>query len=175
MLIGGFVLFGIQLIYGNWSSSSRVTIPKRARKDLWLSSTDVEKHVGFPERELRGSLVTLILPTSTFNRILSGFHRTFATGVACRQGTLTPPDTWSRPFGTCICSTCWDQSFSELVVIFSGLCSSNISRYFLDFAFLSTAVLQYFWRSCLMCLNNFLRRMDKDFVEHLDKPLMNRF
>ena len=24
---------------------------------------------------------------------------------------------WSRPFGTCICSTCWDQSFSELVVI----------------------------------------------------------
>ena len=54
---------------------------------------------------------------STFYRILSGFHRTFATGVACRQGTLTPPDTWSCPFGTCICSTCWDQSFSELVVI----------------------------------------------------------
>ena len=49
--------------------------------------------------------------------IFIGFHRTFATGVACRQGTLTPPDTWSRPFGTCICSTCWDQSFSELVVI----------------------------------------------------------
>ena len=57
------------------------------------------------------------VPNSTFYRILSGFHRTFATGVACRQGTLTPPDTWSRPFGTCICSTCWDQSFSELVVI----------------------------------------------------------
>ena len=57
------------------------------------------------------------VPNSTFYRILSGFHRTFATGVACRQGTLTPPDTWSRPFGTCICSTCWDQSFTELVVI----------------------------------------------------------
>ena len=57
------------------------------------------------------------IPNSTFYRILSGFHRTFATGVACRQGTLTPPDTWSRPFRTCICSTCWDQSFSELVVI----------------------------------------------------------
>ena len=41
----------------------------------------------------------------------------YVTGVACRLGTLTPPDTWSRPFGTCICSTCWDQSFSELVVI----------------------------------------------------------
>ena len=58
------------------------------------------------------------VPNSTYYRILSGFHRTFATGVACRQGTLTPPDTWSRPFGTCICSICWDQSFSELVVLF---------------------------------------------------------
>ena len=57
------------------------------------------------------------VPNSTFYRILSGFHRTFETGVVCRQGTLTPPDTWSRPFGTCICSTCWDQSFSELVVV----------------------------------------------------------
>ena len=57
------------------------------------------------------------VPTSTFNRNLSGFHRTFPTGVACRQGTLTPPDTWSRPFGTCICSTCWNRSFSELIVI----------------------------------------------------------
>ena len=29
---------------------------------------------------------------------LWGFRRTFATDVACRQGTLTlPPDTWSRP------------------------------------------------------------------------------
>ena len=46
-----------------------------------------------------------------------GFNRIYATGVTCQQGTLTPPDTWSRPFGTCICSTCWDQSFSELVVI----------------------------------------------------------
>ena len=57
-----------------------------------------------------------IVPHSTFYRILSGFHRTFATGVACQQGTLTPPDTWSRPFGICICSTS-DQSLSELVVI----------------------------------------------------------
>ena len=60
------------------------------------------------------------VPNSTFYRILSGFHRTFATGLACRQRTLTPPDIWSRPFGTCICSTCWDQSFSELVVILPG-------------------------------------------------------
>ena len=58
------------------------------------------------------------VPNSFFYLILSGFHRAFATDVACRQGTLTPPDTCSRPFGTCICSTCWGKSFSELVVIF---------------------------------------------------------
>ena len=43
------------------------------------------------------------VPNSTFNRV---FHRTFATGVACQQGTFTPLDTWSRPFWTCSCSTC---------------------------------------------------------------------
>ena len=73
------------------------------------------------------------LPNSTFYRILRGFHRTFATGVACRQETLTPPDTWSRIIGTCICSTFWDQSFSRTCRYFSGQCSSNIPRYFLDF------------------------------------------
>ena len=29
--------------------------------------------------------------------IMSGLHGAFATGVACQQGTLTPPDTWFRP------------------------------------------------------------------------------
>ena len=74
------------------------------------------------------------VPNSTFYRFLSGFHRTFATSVACEQETLTPPDTWSRPFWTCICSTCWNQSFSWTCRYFCGLCSSNIPRYFLNFA-----------------------------------------
>ena len=63
------------------------------------------------------------IPNSTFYRILRGFLRVFATGVACQQGMLTPPDTWSRPFATCICSTCWDQSFFR-TCYFYGLCSS---------------------------------------------------
>ena len=75
------------------------------------------------------------VPNSTFYRILSGFHRTFATVVACWQGTLTSsghlvPSLWDlhmfyllRPilFRTCR--------------YFTGLCSSNIPRYFLDFVF----------------------------------------
>ena len=77
---------------------------------------------------------------STFYRFLSGFHRTFATGLAYRQGTLTPPDTWSRPFGTCICFTRWNQSFSRTCHYFYGLCSSNIPRYFLDFAFIYESI-----------------------------------
>ena len=31
------------------------------------------------------------------HRIMSGFHRAFATGVASQQGTLTLLDTWIRP------------------------------------------------------------------------------
>ena len=31
------------------------------------------------------------------HRIMSGFYRAFATGVASQQGTLTLPDTWFRP------------------------------------------------------------------------------
>ena len=31
------------------------------------------------------------------HRIMSGFHRAFAKGVASQQGTLTLPDTWFRP------------------------------------------------------------------------------
>ena len=56
------------------------------------------------------------LPTLTL-LLNTGFHWASATGVACRNGMLTPPDTWSRLFGTCIYFTCWDQSFPELVVI----------------------------------------------------------
>ena len=61
-------------------------------------------------------------------------------GLACRQGTHTPPDTWSVLFGTCICSSCWDQSFSRTFRYFFGLFTSNIPRYFLNFASLTLNV-----------------------------------
>ena len=60
----------------------------------------------------------------------------FATVVACWQGTLTPPNTWSRPMlGLAYVLPGETNSFPEPVVIFSGLCTSNIPRYFLDYAF----------------------------------------
>ena len=42
-------------------------------------------------------LIWTLLPNSTFYLIVQGFHRTYATGAACQQRTLTPPDTWSCP------------------------------------------------------------------------------
>ena len=46
------------------------------------------------------------------------FHRVSATGMASRQGTLTPPDTWSRHFGFAYVLRVATNPFSELVVIF---------------------------------------------------------
>ena len=59
------------------------------------------------------------VPNSTFYRILRGFHRRFATGVACRKGTLTPLDNWFRPFWTCIVLLVKTNPFTALVVIFT--------------------------------------------------------
>ena len=42
-------------------------------------------------------LIWTLLPNLTFYLIVQGFHRTYATGAACQQMTLTPPDTWSCP------------------------------------------------------------------------------
>ena len=42
-------------------------------------------------------LILTLLPNLTFYLIVQGFHRTYATGAACQQRTLTPPDTWSCP------------------------------------------------------------------------------
>ena len=125
------------------------------------------------------------VPNSTFYRILRGFHRTFAMGVACRQGILTPSGnlvlshlglhlfikpkthyllvtfteydlfteiyiTELEKFQQNICNGCgmpagdadspwhlvpslWDLHVFYLLSPIR-LCSSNIPRYFLDFA-----------------------------------------
>ena len=52
----------------------------------------------------------------------------------CTELDLLPNFEWF-PFWTCICSTCWDQSFSELVVILPDYALRISLRYYLDFAF----------------------------------------
>ena len=53
-------------------------------------------------------LISTLLLNFTFYLIVRGIHRTFATGAACQQRTLTPPDTWSCPtLGlTCVLNKC---------------------------------------------------------------------
>ena len=58
-----------------------------------------------------------------------GFHRTFATGAACQQRTLTPPDTWSCPtLG--LASVLMLRPISPELVLFLDFWVSNIPRYF---------------------------------------------
>ena len=65
----------------------------------------------------------------TFSLIARGFHRTFATGAACQQRTLTPLDTWSCPtLG--LASVLMLRPISPELVLSPDFWVSNIRRYF---------------------------------------------
>ena len=70
-----------------------------------------------------------LLPNLTFYLIVQGFHRTYATGAACQQRTLTPPDTWSCPTLGLACVLMSRPFFPELVLS-PDLWISNTPRYF---------------------------------------------
>ena len=74
-------------------------VPYGICKCSFVETTDAQSYTSLWHLSL-----TWLLPNLTL-LLNIGFHRASATGVACRQGTLTPPDTWSCPhFGTCMCS-----------------------------------------------------------------------
>ena len=68
------------------------------------------------------------LPTLTL-LLNIGFHRASATGVACRQRTLTPPDTWSCPTLGLAC-VLMSRPISPELVLSPDFWISNIPRYF---------------------------------------------
>ena len=57
------------------------------------------------------------------------FQRTFATGAACQQRTLTAPDTWSCPTMGLACIL-MSRQISPQLVLFPDFWVSNIPRYF---------------------------------------------
>ena len=61
--------------------------------------------------------------------IVWGFHRTFATGAACQQRTLTPPDTWSCPTLGLAC-VLMSRPISPEIVLFPDFWVSDILRNF---------------------------------------------
>ena len=66
-----------------------------------------------------------------------GFNRILATGVACQQGTLTPPDTWSCPTLGLAC-VLMSRPISPELVLSPDFWISNTPRYF-SFAHRGTA------------------------------------
>ena len=81
-------------------------------------------------------LIFTLLPNLTFYLIARGFHRTFATGAACQQRTLTPPDTWSCPtLG--LASVLMLRPITPELVLFLDFWVSNIPRYFCFCLFIS--------------------------------------
>ena len=75
-----------------------------------------------------------------FYLIVQGFHRTYATGAACQQRTLTPPDTWSCPTLGLAC-VLMSRPISPELVLSPDFLISNIPRYFsfaLDFFLFQT-------------------------------------
>ena len=56
----------------------------------------------------------------TFYLSVQGFHRTYATGAACHQRTLTPPDTWSCPTLGLACVSNVETNLSW-TCLFSGI------------------------------------------------------
>ena len=74
-------------------------------------------------------LIWTLLPNLTFYLIARGFHRTYATGAACQQRTLTPPDTWSCPTLGLACIL-MSRPISPELVWSPDFWISNIPQYF---------------------------------------------
>ena len=74
-------------------------------------------------------LIWTLLPNLTFYLIVQGFHRTYATGAACQQRTLTPPDTWSCPTLGLAC-VLMSRPISPELVLSPDFRISNTPRYF---------------------------------------------
>ena len=77
-----------------------------------------------------------------FYLIVQGFHRTYATGAACQQRTLTPPDTWSCPTLGLAC-VLMSRPISPELVLSPDFWISNIPRYFSFAYYLLYALLLY--------------------------------
>ena len=74
-------------------------------------------------------LIWTLLSNLTFYLFARGFHRTFATGAAYQQRTLTLPDTWSCPtLG--LASVLMLIPISPKLVLSPDFWVSNIPRYF---------------------------------------------
>ena len=88
-------------------------------------------------------LIWTLLPNLTFYLIVQGFHRTYATGAACQQRTLTPPDTWSCPTLGLAC-VLMSRPISPELVLSPDFWISNIPRYFSFALYTSIPIIRFY-------------------------------
>ena len=112
-------------------------------------------------------LIWTLLPNLTFYLIVQGFHRTYATGAACQQRTLTPPDTWSCPTLGLAC-VLMSRPISPELVLSPDFWISNTPRYF-SFAIYHLAMLvdlhwdlyeiMFIFSKCAFCISGLVFKL----------------
>ena len=123
-------------VRGSYQTIWGPPLPNVTRHSGWWPSTVTPSIDQALHQFLTLLLILNLLPNLTFYLIARGFHRTFATGAACQQRTLTPPDTWSCPtLG--LASVLMLRPISPELVLFLDFWVSNIPRYFC-FCFISS-------------------------------------
>ena len=135
---GTFGIVSTGVLWSVWGSCRVMwgpPLPSVTRHSGWWPSTVTPSIDQALRQFLTLLLILTLLPNSTFYLIVRGFHRTFATGAACQQRTLTPPDTWSCPTLGLAC-VLMSRPISLDLVLSPDFWISNIPRYF-SFAYSS--------------------------------------
>ena len=101
-------------------------IPLHLPREAWPSPWHLREGLGGVGE---WNVNIFFLPNLTFYLIVQGFHRTYATGAACQQRTLTPPDTWSCPTLGLAC-VLMSRPISPELVLSPDFWISNTPRYF---------------------------------------------
>ena len=114
---------------GILSNNMRSPLPNVTQHSGWWPSTVTPSIDQTLHQFFTLLLILTLLPNLTFYLIASRLHRTFATGAACQQRTLTPPDTWSCPI-LGLASVLMLRLISPELVLFPDFWVLNIPRYF---------------------------------------------
>ena len=94
---------------GILSNNTRPPLPNVTRHSGWWPSSVTPSIYQVLHQFLTLLLIWTLLPNLTFYLIARSFHRTFATGAACQQRTLTPQDTLSCAIWDLHMFFCWDH------------------------------------------------------------------
>ena len=133
-------------VRGSYQTIWGPSLPNVTRHSGWWPATMTTSIDRTLHKFLTLLLIWTLLPNLTFYRNARGFHRTFATGAACQQRTLTPPDTWSCPtFG--LASVLMLRPISPELVLFRTFeLRTSLGTSFL--------LLSYYWLNMVLVRRN---------------------